>query len=202
MLNLELVLLVGVVLVGSAVPEMPTLTHLDDPAVETIVMMGFSANAGRRACRAVEQRGTAPPVESPGPGVPVEEAVEWIFAHMDDPDLNDPLPAAASEPASAVAGRASDVVGGESLAALDARATSGGGAAAVSAAPTFREGVFVRLAPDCTTHTGWLRHGEVGVVLRVDETDKPYEIGNIEGSERSWYGEEDLVVDDLHGAAG
>eukprot|EP01094_Clydonella_sp_ATCC50884_P009680 TRINITY_DN1922_c0_g1_i1.p1 TRINITY_DN1922_c0_g1~~TRINITY_DN1922_c0_g1_i1.p1 ORF type:complete len:733 (-),score=259.02 TRINITY_DN1922_c0_g1_i1:115-2280(-) len=48
--------------------------------VDAILGMGFGDNAAKRACLATKNVG-------------VEQAMEWIFAHMDDPDLNDPLPA-------------------------------------------------------------------------------------------------------------
>ncbi len=53
----------------------------DDAVVQALVGMGFSENAGKRAALATSNAG-------PGP------ATEWIFGHMEDPDLNDPLPAA------------------------------------------------------------------------------------------------------------
>merc|ERR1712146_581768 len=47
--------------------------------VAAIEEMGFSTNAAKRACLAVKNSDAA-------------AATEWIFQHMDDPDLNDPLP--------------------------------------------------------------------------------------------------------------
>ncbi|CAD7923842.1 unnamed protein product [Amoebophrya sp. A120] len=68
---------------------MPDEPEPDMALVEQLSVMGFSENGCKRACLAVSNRG-------------VEEASEWIFAHMEDPDFNDPLPAAgASAPAPA-----------------------------------------------------------------------------------------------------
>lgn len=51
-----------------------------DPAVvQAAVIMGFSENAGKRAALATSNAGP-------------EQAINWIMGHMDDPDLNDPLP--------------------------------------------------------------------------------------------------------------
>eukprot|EP00392_Amoebophrya_sp_AT5.2_P008980 g9008.t1 len=49
----------------------------DMELVTALQQMGFSENGCKRACLAVKNRG-------------VEEASEWIFAHMEDPDFNDP----------------------------------------------------------------------------------------------------------------
>jgi hypothetical protein len=49
----------------------------DDPMVEMIMGMGFSANAAKKALHACH-------------GNP-DMAVEWIFGHMEDPKLNDPF---------------------------------------------------------------------------------------------------------------
>jgi ubiquitin carboxyl-terminal hydrolase 5/13 len=55
--------------------------------VQQILGMGFSENAAKRACKAVD-------------GAGAEAAATWIFGHMDDADLNDPLPV---EPAATAA---------------------------------------------------------------------------------------------------
>ena len=52
----------------------------DATIVQAIVGMGFSENAGKRAALATTNSGA-------------EAATNWLFAHMEDPDLNDPLPA-------------------------------------------------------------------------------------------------------------
>ena len=52
---------------------------IDMAVVVQIQGMGFSENAGKRACKAVK-------------GAGAEAAANWIFSHMDDADLNDPLP--------------------------------------------------------------------------------------------------------------
>ena len=54
----------------------------DMELVNQLLVMGFSENGCKRACVAVGNSG-------------VEAASEWIFAHMEDADFNDPLPAAA-----------------------------------------------------------------------------------------------------------
>ena len=49
-----------------------------DPAIVTqLVSMGFSENGSRRAAGATRNAGAEP-------------AMEWVFAHMEDPDFNDP----------------------------------------------------------------------------------------------------------------
>jgi ubiquitin carboxyl-terminal hydrolase 5/13 len=85
-----------------------------DPAlVATVTGMGFGEHAARRGALAAARA-------AEGTGVPAsaEAAMEWVLAHMDDPDVNDPLPeeggaaagagdgdapAAAAAPAAAVA---------------------------------------------------------------------------------------------------
>jgi ubiquitin carboxyl-terminal hydrolase 5/13 len=52
--------------------------------------MGFSQPAAERACLATNNRGQ-------------EEALNWVMEHMDDPDLNSPVAAAAAAPAVASA---------------------------------------------------------------------------------------------------
>jgi ubiquitin carboxyl-terminal hydrolase 5/13 len=52
---------------------------LDETAVSQIMDMGFSLNASRRALTTVG-------------GSDLEAAMNWIFEHSSDPDLNDPLP--------------------------------------------------------------------------------------------------------------
>jgi len=61
-------------------PAGPTEAPLEpDPAiVENLMNMGFGFEACRKAAYHTKNGGT-------------EQAMEWIFSHMDDPDLNDPL---------------------------------------------------------------------------------------------------------------
>ena len=47
---------------------------------DATVVLGFSENASKRAALATTNSGA-------------EAATNWSFAHMEDPDLNDPLPA-------------------------------------------------------------------------------------------------------------
>ena len=51
----------------------------DASIVQAIVGMGFTENAGKRAALATDNAGA-------------EAATNWLFGHMEDPDLNDPLP--------------------------------------------------------------------------------------------------------------
>lgn len=65
--------------------------ELNMEMVEQLKMMGFSENGCKRAVRAAGSSG-------------VEAASEWIFAHMEDSDFNDPMPeivAPGAEPAAA-----------------------------------------------------------------------------------------------------
>merc|ERR1712194_396207 len=58
--------------------------------VDQILQMGMSENAAKRACLAVQNAGA-------------ENAAEWYFNHMEDPDINDP-PAAGGAGGAAAAG--------------------------------------------------------------------------------------------------
>lgn len=60
-----------------AAPE-PQAPVIDETVVAQLLSMGFSENGCRRAAQAA--------------GANVEAASEWIFAHMEDADFNDPLP--------------------------------------------------------------------------------------------------------------
>jgi ubiquitin carboxyl-terminal hydrolase 5/13 len=51
----------------------------DQAIVESLVSMGFSENGSKRAALATGNAGA-------------EVAAEWVFAHMEDPDFNDPPP--------------------------------------------------------------------------------------------------------------
>ena len=50
----------------------------DEAIVMQLISMGFSENASMRAALAIDN-------SSP------DEAAEWVFAHIEDPDINDPL---------------------------------------------------------------------------------------------------------------
>jgi ubiquitin carboxyl-terminal hydrolase 5/13 len=77
---------------ASAAPA-PAPLQPDPAAVATIESMGFSANAAARALLAVQNASA-------------EHAMQWIFDHMDDADLNDPLPAPSTAAAPAPASTA------------------------------------------------------------------------------------------------
>ena len=51
----------------------------DESIVTALVRMGFSREACRRAAIATNNKGS-------------EAAMEWLFTHESDPDINDPLP--------------------------------------------------------------------------------------------------------------
>jgi len=51
----------------------------DEAIVAALVSMGFSENGSKRAALATNNTGPEP-------------AMEWVFAHMEDPDFNDPIP--------------------------------------------------------------------------------------------------------------
>jgi len=66
----------------AATPSVATSAPVPDPdIVASIIGMGFSENAAKRAALAVSNSGA-------------EAAMEWVFSHGEDPDFNDPLPAA------------------------------------------------------------------------------------------------------------
>ena len=72
----------------------------DETIVAQLVSMGFSENGSRRAALATGNAGA-------------EAGMEWVFAHMEDADFNEPLPppgarAAASPPVLAAAGAAAE----------------------------------------------------------------------------------------------
>eukprot|EP00455_Lapot_gusevi_P051951 TRINITY_DN7850_c0_g1_i3.p1 TRINITY_DN7850_c0_g1~~TRINITY_DN7850_c0_g1_i3.p1 ORF type:complete len:827 (+),score=318.13 TRINITY_DN7850_c0_g1_i3:228-2483(+) len=70
---------------GAAAPAGPVA---DDALVQQLMGMGFSQNACTRAALAVNNVG-------------LEDAANWLFSHMEDADLNDPLPAAGAAAAPA-----------------------------------------------------------------------------------------------------
>lgn len=55
----------------------PAQIEPDEMILTQLLTMGFSENGCKRACIAVNNAG-------------VEQASEWVFAHMEDPDFNDP----------------------------------------------------------------------------------------------------------------
>lgn len=63
----------------------------DDTIVAQLVSMGFSENGSKRAALAVGNSGA-------------DAAADWVFAHMEDPDFNAPLPPPGAATASAAAG--------------------------------------------------------------------------------------------------
>ena len=67
--------------------------------VATLSSMGFSVEACTRAVRAVASAG-------------VEQASAWLFSHLDDADLNDPLPDEAAAGAAGAAAASSSASGG------------------------------------------------------------------------------------------
>ena len=94
---------------GSAAPAPAAEAPVpDDTIVAQLVSMGFSENGSKRAALAVGNSGA-------------EAATDWVFAHMEDPDFNDPLPAPGQQQAAAAG-----------AAAGGAAATSGAGPSAES----------------------------------------------------------------------
>ena len=63
----------------------------DESLVRQLVDMGFSANSAKRACLATSNGGRGG----------TEACLEWVMAHMDDPDLHDDPPTAAAVAADA-----------------------------------------------------------------------------------------------------
>jgi len=57
----------------------------DKALMQQLMSMGFSSNAATRACLAVNNAN-------------IDAASAWIFEHMDDADLNSPIPEAAPKP--------------------------------------------------------------------------------------------------------
>jgi len=94
---------------GPPAPPPPAPLEPDETIVAQLLSMGFSENGCKRAALAVQNANA-------------EAAAEWVFAHMEDPDFNEPLPPpAAAEPA-AVAAAASGGGGGGGAAAPDPEA--------------------------------------------------------------------------------
>ncbi|KAH8858020.1 Ubiquitin carboxyl-terminal hydrolase 5 isoform 2 [Schistosoma japonicum] len=53
--------------------------QFDMTVINELLMMGFTLEAAQKACRFTQNTG-------------VESATNWLMEHLDDPDLNDPLP--------------------------------------------------------------------------------------------------------------
>ncbi|WIA38798.1 hypothetical protein OEZ86_002085 [Tetradesmus obliquus] len=64
---------------GAAAPAAAAAPEPDPAIVTQLVTMGFSGNGSKRAAVATGNSNA-------------EVAMEWVFAHMEDPDFNDPLP--------------------------------------------------------------------------------------------------------------
>ena len=64
---------------GAAAPAPSAAVEPDETIVAQLLSMGFSENGCKRAAVATKNS-TA------------EAAMEWVFAHMEDPDFNEPLP--------------------------------------------------------------------------------------------------------------
>ena len=102
-------------------------TEPDEGILAQLISMGFSENGSKRAAIAVKN--------SSG-----EAAMEWVFAHMEDPDFNDPLPPpGAPEPAAGGGGgggggepAAADAGSIEMLSAMGFTATQASGALAAT----------------------------------------------------------------------
>ncbi|GLC48552.1 hypothetical protein PLESTB_000110300 [Pleodorina starrii] len=71
----------------------PQQVQPDEALVAALVDMGFGANACRRAAVAVSNGGA-------------EAAMEWLLGHLEDPDINDPLPELTQAAGAAPAGGA------------------------------------------------------------------------------------------------
>ncbi len=64
---------------AAAAPAAPAPLAPDEGIVASLVAMGFSENGSRRAAVATRNAGA-------------EASMEWVLAHMEDADFNDPLP--------------------------------------------------------------------------------------------------------------
>ncbi|GIL53163.1 hypothetical protein Vafri_8845 [Volvox africanus] len=64
---------------GAAAPQQTAVVVPNEALVSALVDMGFGANACRRAAVAVANGGA-------------EAAMEWLLSHLEDPDIDDPLP--------------------------------------------------------------------------------------------------------------
>ncbi|KAL4439029.1 hypothetical protein ABPG77_006966 [Micractinium sp. CCAP 211/92] len=73
---------------AGAAPAAGGAPQPNDTIVAQLVSMGFSENGSKRAALAVGNSSA-------------EAAAEWVFAHMEDPDFNSPLPEPGAAPAAA-----------------------------------------------------------------------------------------------------
>jgi hypothetical protein len=107
--------------------------------------MGFSANAGKRACIATGRESSA------------EIAMHWLLEHIDDADINDPPPPAAGRVTEATAVDSSGGGGGGS-------GSSGGGAASGGSASlgSVASGVEVDDGDEAAAATG-IRGSAAGI---------------------------------------
>ncbi|GLI59780.1 hypothetical protein VaNZ11_001743 [Volvox africanus] len=88
---------------GAGGPQQAAVVAPDEALVSALVDMGFGANACRRAAVAVANGGA-------------EAAMEWLLSHLEDPDIDDPLP----EPTHAGTGGGGGGGGGSAPAAVAA----------------------------------------------------------------------------------
>ena len=73
---------------AAAAPEPPPVV-IDEACVAQLMSMGFNENGARRAAAATNSNS--------------EAALEWVFAHMEDADFNEPFPSPAPAPSPLVA---------------------------------------------------------------------------------------------------
>ncbi|PFH34670.1 hypothetical protein BESB_067030 [Besnoitia besnoiti] len=83
------------------------VTAFDEELLTTLQSMGFSENASKRACVAAQS-------SSP------DACIDWLMSHMDDADLNDPLPS--SSPSSSEADEAVAMICGMGFTVEQAKA--------------------------------------------------------------------------------
>ncbi|EIE18246.1 ubiquitinyl hydrolase [Coccomyxa subellipsoidea C-169] len=83
----------------------PAALQPDPEIVAALTSMGFSENGSKRAAVATQNAGT-------------EASMEWVLAHMEDADFNDPLPAPAAAADAAAAPASAKAADPDSLAML------------------------------------------------------------------------------------
>ena len=71
---------------AAAAPAAAAPPQPDEAIIVQLVSMGFSENGSKRAALAVNNSSA-------------DQAMEWVFAHMEDADFNDPLPPPGEQPA-------------------------------------------------------------------------------------------------------
>ena len=76
---------------AAAAPAPAAAPQPDEAIIASLVSMGFSENGSKRAALAVNNSSA-------------DHAMEWVFAHMEDPDFNDPLPPPGAAAESAAGG--------------------------------------------------------------------------------------------------